>query len=113
MSDETTRLIEATAGPYRGQRLTMPAADAEEAIAAGWARDPFAPPSDEPAPLPTQEETHAMLKAAEKAARKLRGEPEPDEAEAGDDDTRDMQAGEAGTYETREHRGPGRPRTRR
>jgi hypothetical protein len=33
-------MVEAIMGPYRGQRLTMPAADGDAAISAHWARDP-------------------------------------------------------------------------
>jgi hypothetical protein len=82
---EQTRLIEALAGPYSGQRLTLPAADAEAAISAGWARDPFAPAANVPANDPA-----AVLVAAEKAARKLRGETngngdKPDDEGDGED----------------------------
>jgi hypothetical protein len=42
LSDET-RIMQAVYGPYRDQRLSMSAADAEQAIADKWAIDPFAP----------------------------------------------------------------------
>jgi hypothetical protein len=74
-----TRRIEAIYGPFRGL-LDVPADVAEQAIKDGWARDPFAPPSaaDAPPPEPrTQEQLDKMIVAAEKAARKLRGEEEP------------------------------------
>ncbi|MCA1404683.1 hypothetical protein I6F26_10220 [Ensifer sp. IC3342] len=73
-----TRRIEALYGPYRGF-LDVPADVAEQAIKDGWARDPFATPDpDAPPPeLPTQEKLDAMIAAAEKAARKLRGEEPP------------------------------------
>lgn len=68
------KMIEPLMGPYAGQRIEVDAADAEQAIADGWAKDPFAPPSDKPAPEIDQEKAAA---AAAKAARKLRGEPDP------------------------------------
>jgi hypothetical protein len=74
-------VVHAVAGPYAGQRLTMPKADADAAIADKWATDPNAPPpkEGEKEAKPMTEEEHAEIKAkAEKAARKLRGEPEPD-----------------------------------
>lgn len=78
---QTEKLVEATAGPYRGQRLTLPIADADQAVKDGWAKDPFAaPPTDEElaeAKLPTEEERLKVEEAAAKAARKLRGEEEP------------------------------------
>lgn len=73
MADETKR-VEALYGPYAGTQLDLPAADAEAAIAAGWARDPFVPPPDEAEW--TQEAHEKIIEAAEKAARKLRGEDE-------------------------------------
>jgi hypothetical protein len=72
MPDETT-LIEALFGPYAGQRLTIPSADAKAAIKDGWARDPFAQPSNDDPKLPSDEQRFAATEAAEKAARKLRG----------------------------------------
>jgi hypothetical protein len=85
MSDEPVT-IEATAGPYAGQRLTVPAADAKQAIADGWARDPFAEVTDEDrekdrqkAAEMTDEDKAKVAEAAEKAARKLRGEDEAEE----------------------------------
>src|SRR5262245_52536878 len=80
MADETKE-IEGTVGPYAGQRLTLPAADADAAIADGWARDPFAPldPNAEPPKLLTDEERQKVLEAANKAASKLRGEEPADE----------------------------------
>jgi len=46
MTDETKE-VEALMGPYRGQRLTMPAAEAENAINDHWAIDPYAPRDDD------------------------------------------------------------------
>jgi hypothetical protein len=78
MADET-KVIEAIAGPYKGQRLTLPTADADQAIDDGWAKDPFEPvdPDAEP-PEFDQEANDAMIVAAEKAARKMRGEEDED-----------------------------------
>jgi hypothetical protein len=44
MPDEYKQ-VEAIMGPYRGHRLTMTAADADAAVNAHWARDPFAEPA--------------------------------------------------------------------
>jgi hypothetical protein len=93
MSDEQKKTpdepaaIQVTVGPYAGQRLTMSAADAATAIAEKWAVDPFTPPPTKEEEekqakeaKPMTEEERAEIKAkAEKAARKLRGEPEPEE----------------------------------
>ena len=82
MADETKR-IEAIAGPYKGQRLDVPAADANRAIKDGWARDPFEPVDPDAAPPEFDQDKHdKMMVAAEKAARKLRGEEEPKAAKA-------------------------------
>jgi hypothetical protein len=73
MADETKR-IEITVGPERGGRLDVPAKIADQAIKDGWAKDPFAPPSDEPPPEFDQDKYDKAIVAAEKAIRKLRGE---------------------------------------
>lgn len=75
---DATKRIRATHGPYAGQNLDVAAADADQAITDGWAIDPFAA-VDPNAPPPefNQEKHDAMLVAAQKAARKLRGEHEP------------------------------------
>lgn len=113
MPDETKR-IEALYGPYRGF-LDVPADVAAQAIKDGWARDPYAPPAAPDAPAPTQEQIDKAIIAAEKAARKLRGEDEPKakekaKAKAGEE-TKSYEAGSTGEgYETREAaRKPGRP----
>lgn len=85
MSDETS-VIEAVVGPYRGQRLTMPKAAAQQAIADKWAVDPFAPPPKEgeaakEAKPPTDEEHAEILAKAGAAIAKLRGEEPPPKAE--------------------------------
>jgi hypothetical protein len=92
------KIIYCTLGPYAGQRLTVSAADAKQAIADGWAVDPDAPVADEPPKEVTPDDHNKALEAAEKAANKLRGEPE--------DETRDMVPGdEGGKYKTRAKRG--------
>jgi hypothetical protein len=77
MPDENKR-VRATLGPYAGGFLDIPAADAEAAISDGWAVDPYAPadPTAEPAEF-DQDKHDKATAAAEKAARKFRGEEEP------------------------------------
>lgn len=101
MADET-KVIEAIAGPYAGQRLTVPAADADAAIKDGWARDPFAPVDPDAEPPELDQEAHdKMLTAAQKAARKLRGEEEPDAGKKAKE-AKSLEADNPGaTYETR------------
>lgn len=84
MSDKSdsseSKQVLVTHGAYAGQRLTMPAGDADSAVRDGWAVDPFAAPlSDEERakrPLETDEERAKRAEAADKAGRKLRGEDE-------------------------------------
>lgn len=71
-----TKRIAVTAGPYAGQNLDVDDDIADGAIADGWATDPFAP-NDPDAP-PVEIDREKALEAAEKAARKLRGEEEAD-----------------------------------
>lgn len=133
MNDKSSEMkrIEALYGPYAGTQIDIPTADADAAIADGWARDPFATPDPNAEPKEWSQEAHdkAMI-AAEKAARKFRGEEEDVKAKKGvdkkkdsdvktDDDRQDetaqplkttsMQAGDdpAKGYETRR---PGRPK---
>jgi hypothetical protein len=65
MADET-RQIQVLMGPYRDNRLTVSAADADAAINAHWAVDPFhvAAPDEEPHPPLSDEERTAALEAA-------------------------------------------------
>jgi hypothetical protein len=100
MADEPV-LIEATAGPYRGQRLTVSEADAKAAIADGWAIDPFAE-KQEPKEM-TDEDRAKVGEAAEKAARKLRGqEEEPKKSTKKADEDKALEADKpAAGYETR------------
>jgi hypothetical protein len=98
MADEPV-VIEATAGPYAGQRLTVAAAEAKKAIAEGWAKDPFAAP-EEPKEM-TEDERVKVLEAAHKGARRLRGEEEPVNGKKAKED-RALEADKpAATYETR------------
>src|SRR5262249_51544927 len=115
---EETKVIEAICGPYRGQRLTVSAADFDKAIADRGARDPHAERPHEPDEQPpemTPEETKAALEAAEawqteQVEIAKGGQPKSERSQR--NETRDMAPDEtAGTYETR--RGPGRPSTRR
>lgn len=105
MPDETKE-IEAICGPYRGQRLTVTAADAAAAIAANWAIDPFAPVLEPPPDPLTEEERTAALAAAQawateqqKAASGEDEETPPPDPEGG---TRGMRAEPASRpYKTR------------
>src|SRR5580765_1709815 len=65
MADET-RQIQVLMGPYRDNRLTVSAADAESAINNHWAVDPFhvAALDEEPHPPLSEEERTAALDAA-------------------------------------------------
>lgn len=84
MSEEPA-MVEVTVGPYKGQRLTMAKAEAQQAIADKWAIDPFAspepPPKEGEAPKeakPMTDEERAEIHAkAHAAIAKLRGEEEP------------------------------------
>lgn len=75
-----TKRIEATHGPYAGAQIDVPTADADSAIADGWAFDPYAEvdpnPNAEPKEI-TADDNARALAAAETAARKFRGEAEP------------------------------------
>lgn len=77
------RMIEPIAGPYRGQRIMVESGMADQAIADGWAVDPFGPPpTDEELAKRADMSDEERIKinvAADKAARKLRGEEVDDE----------------------------------
>jgi hypothetical protein len=109
MTEKQIRRIEALFGPYRGI-IDVPADIAEQAIADGWARDPFAPPPENPEPF-SQEKHDKMLIAAEQAARKLRGEPEPDKpkTKTKETTTRQMTPESETSGASYKTRGPGRP----
>jgi hypothetical protein len=133
MADEP-KMIEATLGPYAGQRLTVTPADFDKAIADKWAIDPFKeqpapaarltpkgqePKTEEPQPLPptmTAEERDTAINAALdwqydqllEAAGPQPKEGESEEQRKAREERRDMIAGPGSAYVTR--RGPGRPR---
>ncbi|MDX0609391.1 hypothetical protein [Sinorhizobium medicae] len=72
-----TKHVEALFGPYAGRIIALDEADAKSAISDGWARDPYDPAAE------TKEVDHnKAAAAAEKAARKLRGEDEPSKPKA-------------------------------
>jgi hypothetical protein len=115
MTDEPKKtdepaVVQAVAGPYAGQRLTMSRADADAAIADKWATDPNAPPPKEgekEANPMTEDERAQIAEKAEKAARKLRGEPDPDarpedKAPRQEPVTRDLGADSPPRYPTRD-----------
>jgi len=95
MADDV--MIKATAGPYKGKRLTVSEADAKAAIKDGWAVDPFAEPA-EAKELSEEDRAKIAAKATEAAAR-LRGEAEA--AKAGKTETRAMEAEDSAEYQTR------------
>jgi len=113
MADET-RQIQVLLGPYRDHRLTVSAADADAAINAHWAVDPFHvdAPDEEPHPPLTDEERTAAFEAAQTWAQAqwdaAQGVAAAKEPPAGQgrakkpDEKRDMAPEEpAGRYTTR------------
>jgi hypothetical protein len=129
MADEP-KMIEATLGPYAGQRLTVSPADFDKAIADKWAIDPFKeqpapaarltpkgqePKTEEPQPLPPTmpaEERDAAIDAAldwqYQQLIDAAQAAQPKEGGRSEEEVRDMIAGPGSAYVTR--RGPGRPR---
>lgn len=109
MTDET-KVIEPQFGPYAGRRMTVQAAEADQAISEGWARDPFgpAPDPDEPSKEVPAEEQAEMIKKATAAGKRWRGEEEPDKDKLGKkhepehQQRRDMQARPGADYETKD-----------
>jgi hypothetical protein len=96
MADEPVT-IEATVGPYAGQRLTVAASEATKAIAEGWAKDPFVDPP-EPKEI-TEDERWTTLQAAHAGADRLRG---VEQAEPKAKETKNLEADKpAANYETR------------
>src|SRR4249919_1647672 len=70
---EETKVIDVFMGPYRGNRLTVSAADAQSAVNNHWATDADAPPPEpdhEPHPPLSDEERQAALNAAHEWANK-------------------------------------------
>jgi hypothetical protein len=92
-------VIEGLYGDYAGKRLTVAPDVAKQAIADGWARDPFGEPV-EPKEM-TDEDRDKMLVAAAKAGRKLRGEEDADSPKA-KKETKSLEADKpSGDYEIR------------
>ncbi len=105
MSD--SKMVDVLLGPYRNQRLTMPAADADAAVNNHWATDPDAAPDEHPHPPLSDEERQAAFDAANEWAQAqwdaAQGTepPEPPPPEGGEGITRDMEGDEPGKYTTR------------
>jgi hypothetical protein len=102
MSD--SKMVDVILGPYRNQRLTMSAADAQSAVNNHWATDPEAAPDDHPHPPLTDEERQAAHDAANDWAQATwdaaQGIEPPDPPPEGGV-TRDMSADEPGKHTTR------------
>jgi|SRR5580765_4743125 len=110
MADE--KMVDVILGPYRNQRLTMSAADAQSAVNNHWATDPDAAPPEpdhEPHPPLSDAERTAALDAANAWATQTWAtaqgiEPEAPPPEGGV--TRNMEGDEPGKYTTRATRPP-------
>jgi hypothetical protein len=70
-------LMEALYGPFRSQRIWMPDADATQAVADGWAFDPYQPRPEPPYDLTVQTDADYVYEAARVGAARLRGELPP------------------------------------
>src|SRR4029077_10411587 len=103
MADEIKQ-INVIMGPYRDNRLTVLAADADAAINAHWARDPFGLEDPDHPPLTDQQRTdaltaaHTWAKAQWDTAQGV--ETAKDETHA-EHRRRDMKAEEGEAYRTR------------
>jgi hypothetical protein len=91
--------------------MTVSAAEADQAISEGWARDPFAPveepkAGEEPKQL-TDQEREELSNKARAAAERWRGE-DKNESKAGKTETRDMAPAkdERSDYQTKTAAGP-------
>jgi hypothetical protein len=100
-----TKRIRPIWGEFADQNIDLPVADADQAIADGWAFDPYAETPREPVPILTDGERQMMEEHSKKAIAKLRGEEyyEPQskpgakkKALTADDED------DGGTYQTRE-----------
>lgn len=69
-----TKLIRPIWGEFADQNIELPVADADQAIADGWAFDPHDEAPREPVPILTDGERAAMEEHSKKAIAKLRGE---------------------------------------
>ena len=67
------KTIEPLYGPYHGQHIRVGAADADQAIDEGWARDPYLRPDQRPTAASLTSRTE-LMHAAERAARRWRGD---------------------------------------
>jgi hypothetical protein len=79
-------MVEAIMGPYRGQRLTMTAADGQSAINNHWARNPVEAEYqhdalDEPERVAAFDASHAWAKAQWDAAQDVEETPPPEGGE--------------------------------
>lgn len=111
MADET-RQIDIIMGPYRGHRLTVPAAEADAAINAHWALDPHRKldEGEEPHdPLTDQQRNdaltaaHTWAQATWDAAQKPPEPPPVDPPpEGGAQSKRAMKPDEGESYKTRQ-----------
>ena len=71
MADET-KVIDVILGPYRGHRLTVPAADADSAVNNHWATDANAPPPEpdhEPHPPLSDEERNRCARRRQRMGK--------------------------------------------
>jgi hypothetical protein len=106
--------IEATHGRYRGSVLDVPAAEADQAIADGWARDPHAVPDPNAGQPEFDQDKHDKAEAAAEAwankraasdiAEKGPAEVEADPAEAEDDSGDDRPSRKASPTSSRSRR---------
>ncbi|WP_042778884.1 hypothetical protein [Sinorhizobium fredii] len=94
-----TKHVEALFGPYAGHIIALEEGDAKLAISDGWARDPY-----DLSVEPKQLDRNKALKAAEKAARKLRGEEDEPKARPETEKTKAAtpKSDEGGSYRTRQ-----------
>src|SRR5262245_7243698 len=95
MADEPV-MIEVTAGPYRGQRLSVTKAQADKAVAEQWAFD-LAKARPEASAELTDADRARIADAAVAGAAELRGE-----TLAAKSETRDMTAEQPTGYKTKE-----------
>jgi hypothetical protein len=107
-------VVDVIMGPYRDNRLTMTAADADAAINAHWARDPLGEEDPDHPPLTDQQRSDALAAShawAQAQQDALLEEPPPAPPEGGVQ-RRAMKPEEAEGYKTRqaEPRHPEQPK---
>jgi hypothetical protein len=93
MADDDVMIEGVLHGFNFGERRLVPAKVAKQAIADGWAKDPFAAPSDKPAEPLDDDQLAKARAAAAKAATALRG--------GGETETRAMEADDSADYQTK------------